>query len=535
MSLKPKPPREMTEELARIGKSLLPEGSAFRLVGDKLYEKYREEDFGFLYHPEGREAISPVDLLFVSAFQALENLSDREAAQALRVNIGWKYALHLPLDDDGFNFSVLSEFRDRLVKFDAERVLFDQLIAQFQEMGVLKKRGRQRTDSLAIFTHLDKLNRLELIVETVRLSVVALVKVAPDFMRLHIPPEWAEKYTERCVSERLNDAERARLNAETGRDGVWLLNLIDAPSTPGELKELSEIKVLRQVWSEQFEIKGEEIVLRAPKTLNAPNGGLIQNPQDPDLRWSSKRDQTWTGYKVQVTETDDEDHPHLITDIALTASTQSDQIALEDIAKRQIENDTLPSERLGDKGYTSGKNLRAANERSEKLIGPSIVRVTPQHKIEGGLTRDQFIWDEETKVATCPAGVQSQVGRPDAKGNIHVRFNTKDCEECPLREKCCTGKEGRRLQYNRYKEELNWAEVQFKFAEIKKLYGRRGGIEACLSNLVSKFGIRKTRYKGQRKNNLRVLFIGVAANLRRVGRWLGGERTKARKVRVLIP
>src|SRR5438552_13373660 len=119
MSLKPKAPREMPPELAPLGTILLSAHSPYRLIGEQLYAQYREEEFVYLYHPEGKEGISPVDLLFVSAFQGMENLSDRGAIEALRLNIGWKYALHLPLNYTGFDASVLSEFRDRLIKHEA--------------------------------------------------------------------------------------------------------------------------------------------------------------------------------------------------------------------------------------------------------------------------------------------------------------------------------------------------------------------------------------------------------------------------------
>src|SRR3954453_11234090 len=148
MSLKPAPSRPMPADLAVLGAKLLPADSPYRLIGDQLYATYDNADFADLYHTEGQPGLQPVDLLFVLAFQALEQLGDRAAADAVRVRLDWKYALHLPLDAPGFNFSVLSEFRDRLVAHDASAWLFDRLLQDLHALGLLKRRGRQRTDSL---------------------------------------------------------------------------------------------------------------------------------------------------------------------------------------------------------------------------------------------------------------------------------------------------------------------------------------------------------------------------------------------------
>jgi hypothetical protein len=87
MSLKPHPPRLMPEELARLGAVLLPADSPYRLIGDHLYAQYRDEDFADLYHREGKPGLSPILLVLVTVFQCLENLSDRKAADAVRLRI----------------------------------------------------------------------------------------------------------------------------------------------------------------------------------------------------------------------------------------------------------------------------------------------------------------------------------------------------------------------------------------------------------------------------------------------------------------
>ena len=140
MCLKVQPPWPMPEETGRIGKALLKENDPYRLIGDQLFEKWDEEEFADLYSHEGKPGYSPVILAFVSVFQFMERLADRQAAQALRMRLDWKYALHLPLDDAGFDFSVLSEFRDRLIEGEAEKRVFEKLVEQIRGMGLMKER-----------------------------------------------------------------------------------------------------------------------------------------------------------------------------------------------------------------------------------------------------------------------------------------------------------------------------------------------------------------------------------------------------------
>jgi transposase len=135
MCLKPQPPRLMPPELAAWGANHLADDDPYKLVGDTLYEQYHDEDFADLYHNEGKPALSPVLLSFVTVFQGFDNLPDRKAAEAVEVNLKWKYALHLPLDAGSFDSSVLCEFRKRLLKHSAEAQVFDQVLTQLKALA----------------------------------------------------------------------------------------------------------------------------------------------------------------------------------------------------------------------------------------------------------------------------------------------------------------------------------------------------------------------------------------------------------------
>jgi len=527
MSIKPQPPREMPEELARIGSKLLAPESPYRLVGEKLYAKYRDEDYADLYPVEGQPGLSPVDLAFVTAFQYMEDIADRSAADAVRLRLDWKYALHLPLDYAGFNFSVLSEYRARLVAHEAEGRVFEALLGDLEALGLLKRRGRQRTDSLAVLTRVRELTRLELVVETLRVALQALVTTDPEWTRASVPPTWEERYGQRCVAERLSESERVVLQSETGRDGQWLLERLAAASTPSNLKGLAEVEVLRSVWAQQYEVRDKEVVFRAPGPYDGET--RIQSPHDPEARYSKKRDQEWIGDKLQVTETDDEGKPHLITDIAITSSVESDQQSLGEIQARQRDREVLPKQRLVDQGYVSGQTLANSAALGEDLIGPAPEDQSPQARLLDGLALDQFTVDLVHLSAICPAGQSAQSGSQRADGSVQFKFDRDTCAACSFRARCCAGQGGRTITMGPNHAALQAARVRQQTDDFKQVYRQhRGGVEGCLSALVRGHSIRVNRYIGRTKNNLRAVFVGVAVNLRRSARWLAGIRPQIR-------
>jgi len=224
MCLKVQEPWPMPEETARVGRVILKEESPYRLIGEKLFEKFSEQDYADLYSSEGKPAVSPVILAFVTVFQFMERLPDRQAAESLRMRMDWKYALRMPLEYEGFEYSVLSEFRDRLSEHEAEGRVFEQLVSEFRNMGLIKERGRQRTDSIAMLMSVRRLSRLELVVETLRLAVGASVTkpIGNGQNRSYRPPgkNGMENGLYCNVTDEKNGRSMISMLAKTG-NGSW--------------------------------------------------------------------------------------------------------------------------------------------------------------------------------------------------------------------------------------------------------------------------------------------------------------------------
>ena len=193
MSLQPSSIPPVPEETARVARAAFRKGNVYLRLRDELGALYEDADFSQLFPAVGPPGLPPWRLALVTVMQFLENLSDLQAADAVRARIDWKYALSLELTDPGFDFSVLSEFRGRLVAGAAEQLLLDRMLERFRECGLVKARGRQRTDSTHVLGSLRVLNRLELIGETLRAALNALATVAPEWVRSVAPAEWFQR------------------------------------------------------------------------------------------------------------------------------------------------------------------------------------------------------------------------------------------------------------------------------------------------------------------------------------------------------
>ena len=210
MSLKPRPIGPVPEETARVAEAAFPKGNPYFTLREKIGTLFSDEDFTDLYPECGQPAYAPWRLALITALQFRENLSDRQAAAAVRARIDWKYLLALELTDAGFDFSVLSEFRQRLLDGSAEHRLLERLLAKCRELGLLEKRGRQRTDCTRVLAAVRKLSRLELLGETMRAALNEVAAAAPGWLKDFAPLAWYERYARRVEDGRLPESKAKR-------------------------------------------------------------------------------------------------------------------------------------------------------------------------------------------------------------------------------------------------------------------------------------------------------------------------------------
>src|SRR3954470_14104757 len=249
----PVPP--VPDDTARIARAAFPRGNPYVLLRNRLGPVFDDAGFADLYAQRGQPGYTPWRLALVTLLQFREGLSDRQAAEAVRARIDWKYLLALDLGDAGFDHTVLCEFRGRLLGGEAAERLLVRMLDVARDAGLLKARGRQRTDSTHVLAAVRDLNRVELVAETLRAALNAIAVAAPEWLRGLAPAEWHERYDRRIEDMHLPDAgpKRDAYIAQVGADGFLLLDALDAEGAPLEAAKQSEVAVLRRVWARHFE------------------------------------------------------------------------------------------------------------------------------------------------------------------------------------------------------------------------------------------------------------------------------------------
>src|SRR6202051_4374256 len=243
MSLLPQEPPSIPEETNRVARAAFPKGALCLHIADELGSIYTDSQFTALFPGRGKHAEAPGRLALATVLPFVEGLSDRQAADAVRGRIDWKYALGLSLIDPGFDHTVLSEFRSRLIEGDAERLLLDTLLQRLRDHGLVKAKGRQRTDSTHVLAAVRGLNRLERAGETVRAALNELATVAPGWLQTLAPAVWYERYGRRVENYRLpkTDATRLELATAIGADGRQLLAAGDPAADRAWLGRLASV------------------------------------------------------------------------------------------------------------------------------------------------------------------------------------------------------------------------------------------------------------------------------------------------------
>jgi transposase len=296
MSMYPGELGTIPEETARVARAACPKGTLAMRLRDALGELYQDEHFAALYPVEGQPAYAPWRLAVVTVLQYAENLTDRQAANAVRERLDWKYSLGLELTDPGFDFSLLSAFRTRLVNEPAEKHLLDQLLEVCKQRGWLKSSSKQRIDSTHVLARVRSLSNLEYVGETLRATLDDLAVMAPDWLVKQISPDWFERYSHWVENYRLPKAEsqRTALAQQIGAEGLHLLQALEKPDAPETLKDEASVQLLRQVWQQHYDFSGGKAKWRVDPQASASEG-IIGSPYDPQARTSKKREMTWLG------------------------------------------------------------------------------------------------------------------------------------------------------------------------------------------------------------------------------------------------
>jgi len=521
MSVKLHDPQQSFYHTRYLCADLFGPANRYRLFREKIWPKLLELSpklHAFYCDDNGRPAVDPVLLCGVTLLQFMEKVADRGASEHVVYHLGWKYALDLELDYEGFHPTVLVYFRDRFEEHKAERMIFDGVVKLLMELGLVKKRGKQRLDSTHIVGYVKAMSWLECAMETLRLG---LADLEAEVGRKKRPEFWERLwglYVQGQLDWRLSRTEHESRYRQCGQDMRELLEWIDRNDP--KLKDREAVKLLRRVFDEQFEVVEGKLQLtqrRRPRS--------VQNPHDPDAHYADKGTKQWIGYKVHVAENVDPEQPikkkgepdeHFITEILTTEAAQDEMAGLTEALRREQEHHEItPQAMYTDAGYVTEHTLTQAEQNGMELLGPT--RPDP-HK--GAYNTEGFHVDIAKRQAVCPQGnLSTQCSR--IKDNYmqteYYRIEWgHQCDICPVQKQCTHSKSGRRTLVVGLRHDLvQRRREQMREAGFAKTMHPRNGVEGTHSELVRGHGLRRTKYRGLSRVSLSHYLMGAACNVKR--------------------
>jgi hypothetical protein len=479
-----------------------------------------------------RVEVAPWRVALVTVMQYMEGLSDRQAADAVRRCMDWNYALSLERGDPGFHCTLLHDFRERLGRHERSQQLLDTLLEACKARGLIKVRGKQRTDSTHVLAAMRTLNRLELALATLRAALKQLSEADAAWVGQWVPLAWYEHYGPRAESFRLpkEHSKREVLAVQIGADGYALMDAMYRGDDAHHLRHLPALEVLRRVWVQQYYRCTEAGMadVRWRRKDEEPASALrMQSPYDLEARYCTKRDTEWVGSKTHLSATCDAGSPDLITHTLTTLSTTQDwgvgPTIHQDFAQRAL----LPGTHVVDTGYVTAAFLVTAQSPHHiDVVGPPMASSSPQSQAGQGYGFEAFELDWDAQQARCPHGHLSVTwrSRHDGAGNpvMRIRFARGTCRVCEARALCPRSQDApRHLTVRPHAQHvaLHAARQRQETDAFKAQYALRAGVESSISQGVRRFALRRSRYLGLARTQLQQTITATAMNLVRLADW----------------
>jgi transposase len=484
--------------------------------GDSFYAKLArhgpqlvgDEDFaGWYAAGRGRPSIPPSILMRAVLLALHDGTSDRESARRVRMDLGWKHALGLPLDHSGFHPTTFSVFRSRIVLHAADERLFRRVVDRAVRAGVLPRRSLQLIDSSAVLGAGAVCDTYELL----RRGISQLVRAAgaptlPTALRRRLA-----RYL-KDTKPRINWQDPAARRAELGRMVAAADRLLAATAGRPELAEAAEL--LRRLVDQDVERTPPDG--GGPKVKQQVAPDRIISTRDPDMRHGRKSKQhRFDGYKLHVVE---EPSSELVTAVDVTpANTPDGQVAAA-LVRQAGRHGVAPRELVGDMAYGAG-DVRA----EVAAAGATVVAKVPPHANAGRFGKHDFtvdLADPARPRATCPAGVVATEVRGngrDRRGRSRATlfFPASACAACPLRARCVGGTGPRTLMLNHHELLLQQARAAEHVPGVRRKLRRRPVIERKIAHL-KRHGLGRARWVGRRKVLLQARLTATLVNLERL-------------------
>lgn len=462
----------------------------------------------------------------------LEDRSDRQAAEAVRAHMEWTSFVGLEVTDVGFDVSVLSTFRDRLVRAEAGPYLFERVIEKVSAGGWIKTRGVQRTDSTHVLAAVRRLTRVAWLGTLLRAALTRLAEHDPEWLTGWVPGEWCERSSRRLEEWRLPAAKDTQeaVREHIGQDGLCLLSERWREPTPASLRALPEIEGFRTTGMQPC--FWHEGVLRLRATDDLPPAHLtVRSPDDHHAHCGHTRELAWFGDTVHVSESGEEDLPPLLTHVDTRDATTIDREHTDAIPHALHECSLSPGEPLLDAGIVVHRRPCLGSD----VRGPVSQNNPWQARAGEGSDLASFRMEWQKQQATCPQGKVSVTWTPrtDPQGHpkVAMRVGAHNGRKCPTCSSCTRSPRGPRILAVRTQaacEVLQHARQAQQTETFRARNTQRSGSEGTHSQAVRSPGLRRTRSFGLPKTARSPLFTATAITVIGLDAFLEGKRQRRR-------
>ena len=500
-------------------------GSFYGFLASMRGQLFRDEDFADLYCPDnGRDSVPPSLVATALLLQAYDKVSDLEAKQRADVDIRWKVALGIEVEDRPFAKSTLQLFRAQLILHDRVRAVFQRSLQFARQTGCLKgRRMKVAVDTTYILGRGAVKDTYNLLADGIVQVVRALAQL--DGARAE---EWALRhglalYFGSSVKGEAgidwdNKKERQALLQKIVADADGVLEL--ARQAQGRFPADSPE---RQAIGEAAELLGQLLLQDVERQEDGPvrkdgvSRDRVPSVHDPEMRHgrksSSKR---FDGHKAAVVvDTDSQ----LVTAVDILPGNAGDNTGVLELVEQSEENTGIAvEETIGDAAYGDGGTRQAFADAGRTLIAKVPGRPRKDH-----FPKEDFQIDLAAGACTCPAGqvthtLRTMGTRTNRLGQTYpvqsFQFDPKVCGACPLRSQCVAAGEGKGRTVTLHPQEalLQQARAFQKSEDFAEYRGRRQVVEHRLARLVQ-LGVRQSRYFGRAKTLFQLLLAATVANL----------------------
>jgi hypothetical protein len=473
------------------------------------------------YHSwNGRPTKELFSMIGLMILQQMHDLTDEQAVEQFCFNIKWHYALNITSPADAASYvsrKSLWTMREILTTEEIYNDIFQSTLKTLAELFKADL-SKQRMDSVHIQSNMRRLGRIGLFVKTIKKFLINLKRQH----RGHF-----DQLDSNLINRYLSKSQDSLFAMVKPTDSVKTLDQLAEDvqilterfaASPG-ISDMSSFRLLVRLFSEQCVVEepDKDTPATAGKATARPNKEVpsdsLQNPSDPDAGYSGHKGQ---GYQVQVVENyspTDSKQLSLITSVMVESADQHDANALLPTLSKLQQQGMLPEAILADSLYGSDANCELALlEHGVAVISP----VMPGNQKKMPLS--DFTLDNQGDITLCPQGVAPAYIKKNSEG-LSAAFPVS-CHACPSFELCPVGK-GKKSCYYRYTEKdvrIARRRQQENTDAFKEKYRFRAGVEATMSEIDRRTGIKHLRVRGMKAVSFAAVMKAIGLNILRASR-----------------